>query len=283
MTRIKPFASLRPRAELVRKVAALPYDVFTRKEAEDEIANYPLSILRIDRPETNFDESVSMYDDRVYAKADELLQEMVRRGELLKEDKPCYYIYELTMDGRTQTGIVGCVAVEEYTSGKIRRHENTREEKEQDRIRHIDATAAHTGLVFLAHRSNTTVKKIMEKTKESEEPLYDIRWHDGVRHRVFVVRDEKDIDNISFAYANIPDAYIADGHHRCAAAVEVARMRKEANPRWSGKEESNFFLAALFDEKDLSIQAYNRVVRDLNWLTPTKLLAAMEKNATLLR
>ncbi len=283
MTRIKPFEALRPKAELAMEIAALPYDVFTRREASDFISNHPLSFLRIDRPETNFDKSVSTYDDRVYEKADELLQEMERKGEFYKEDVPCYYIYELTMGNRRQSGIVGCVSVDDYENGTIKRHENTREDKERDRTRHIDAVSAHTGPVYLAHRSNNTIKEVIRRIRNTEAPLYDFNGDDGVRHRVFIIRDDADIDTIRFAYENIPMMYIADGHHRAASAVRVAKMRRESDPNWTGDEEYNYFLAVLFDEEELAIMSYNRVVKDLNWLTSLKVKLAIDKFATFIR
>ncbi len=279
MTMIRPFAALRPKEELAASIAALPYDVFTRKEAMYEVANRPLSFLRVDRPETSFDDSVSTYDERVYKKADELLSEMKNKGQLVREDKPRYYVYELTFQGRVQSGIVGCVSVDDYVNGTIKRHENTREEKERDRTKHIDATSAHTGPVYLAHRRNNTISDIIRHTKEKNKPIYDFTSRDGVRHRVFVVKSDRDVDNITYAYTYVPEVYIADGHHRAASAVRVAEKRRKEHPDYTGKEEFNYFLAVLFDENELEICAYNRVVRDLNWLTPKKVLFAMNKYA----
>ncbi|MBQ9632989.1 MAG: DUF1015 domain-containing protein, partial [Lachnospiraceae bacterium] len=234
MTMIRPFAAIHPRKELGREIAALPYDVFTRREALDEIANHPRSFLRIDLPETNFDDSVPPDDDRVYQKAGELFAQMLESGEFVQEEEPCYFIYELTMNGHVQNGIVGCVAVDEYLNGTIKRHENTREDKEKDRIRHIDTMSAHTGPVYLAHRLNHSVADVIRHVKEEKEPLYDFTTRDDIRHRVFLVDRGRDIDNITFAYANTPCMYIADGHHRAASAVRVAQMRRESHPRWTG-------------------------------------------------
>ena len=283
MTRIRPFAAFRPKEELSSKIAALPYDVFTRQEALYEIANRPLSFLRVDRPETNFDESVYIYDDRVYEKANEILEEMKSSGQLIKEEKPCYYIYELSMGDHVQSGIVGCVSVDDYTEGVIKRHENTRADKEEDRTRHIDATSAQTGPVFLAHRTNHTISDIIRYTKQYNEPVYDFESSDGIRHRIFVVKSDRDIDNISYAYSYVNELYIADGHHRAASAVRVADMRRKQRPGYSGDEEFNYFMAVLFDESQLRILPYNRVIKDLNWLTPKKVLKAMEGPAVLIR
>lgn len=283
MTMIKPFASLRPAHNKAKDIAALPYDVYSSKEAKGKVEDAPLSFLRIDRPEINFDEGTDPYDTRVYEKANEILQKMVEDGSYIREDKPCYYIYELTMDGRVQSGIVGCVSVDDYINGVVKRHEKTRADKEEDRIRHVDALSAQTGPIFLAHRHNRVVHDMIERIKTEKEPVYDFVSDDGIRHRVFLIDDGRDIDNITFAYANLPEVFIADGHHRAASAIRVSQMRREAHPRFTGKEEFNYFLSVLFDEQELSIMDYNRVVRDLNWLTPTKVLAAMEKTVTLLK
>ncbi len=283
MTMIKPFASLRPAPNKAKDIAALPYDVYNRREAKEMVKNAPLSFLRIDRPETNFDDSVDMYDKRVYEKANALLQEMIQAGDYIREDKPCYYIYELTMNGRVQSGIVGCVSVDDYLSGVVKQHEKTRADKEEDRIRHVDALSAQTGPIFLAHRHNRVIREMIERITRETEPVYDFVSEDDVRHRVFVIDNDKDIDNISFAYANMPSVYIADGHHRAASAIRVSGMRRKEHPRFTGKEEYNYFLSVLFDEQELSIMDYNRVIKDLNWLTPFKVLTAMEKRVTLIK
>lgn len=281
MANIKPFKALRPARDKASEIAALPYDVYTRSEAKMEIKNHPLSFLRIDRAETNFDDSVSTYAPEVYDKADELLHKMIDEGDFIREEMPCYYLYELTMDGRIQNGIAGCVSVDDYINGVVKKHENTRKEKEEDRVCHVDRTSAQTGPIFLAHRHNNTIAQIIEKTKKQEEAVYDFTADDGIRHRIFVISDGKDIDNITFAFGNIPEVYIADGHHRAASAIRVSKMRRDSHPRGNGKEEYNYFLAVLFAQDELKIYDYNRVVKDLNWLTPVKVLAAVEKAATL--
>ena len=282
MAIVKPFRAIRPGQDKAKDIAALPYDVYTRKEAKLEIANHPLSFLRIDRAETNFDDSVGTYEPQVYEKANELLQQMIADGDLVQDEQPYYYLYELTMKGRVQSGIVGCVSVDDYENGVVKRHENTRADKEADRIHHVDVTSAQTGPIFLAHRHNNTIAQIIADTKAKKEPVYDFTSSDGIRHRVFVIDDGRDMDNITFAFGNIPQVYIADGHHRAASAIRVSQMRREANPRYTGREEFNYFLSVLFDEEQLSIMDYNRVVKDLNWLTPAKVLAAINKHATLL-
>lgn len=280
---IRPFAAIRPAGDKAKEIAALPYDVYNRKEAKDKVKDAPLSFLRIDRPETNFDDSVDMYDAKVYEKANDILQEMIQDGAYIREDKPCYYIYELTMNGRVQSGIVGCVAVDDYLNGVVKRHEKTRADKEEDRIRHVDALSAQTGPIFLAHRHNRVVREIIDKVMAQNEPVYDFVSDDDIRHRVFLIDDGKDIDNITFAYANMPEVFIADGHHRAASAIRVSGMRREAHPRFTGKEEFNYFLSVLFDEQELAIMDYNRVVKDLNWLTPAKVLVAVGQRVTLIK
>ena len=283
MAIVKPFKAIRPTKERAADIAALPYDVYTTKEAKDVIERHPMSFLKIDRAECNFTEGQDIYAPEVYEKAREILTRMIADGDFIQDEEPRFYLYELTMDGRTQNGIVGCAAASDYESGLIRRHENTRADKEEDRIRHVDVTNAQTGPIFLMHRHNRTIAEIIAHTKERKAPDYDFTTDEGTRHRVFVIDDGRDIDNISFAFSNIPEIYIADGHHRCASAVRVCKMRREANPRHTGKEEYNFFLSVLFDEAELAILPYNRVVKDLNWLSPSKLLEKIDAAADRLR
>lgn len=282
MTMVKPFKAIRPSEERASEIAALPYDVYNRKEACDEVKRNPKSFLRIDRAETNFPDDVDTYDPKVYQKARELLREAAQAGDFIQDEEPHYYIYELTMGERTQSGIVGCVAVSDYENGIVKRHENTRAEKEADRINHVDITSAQTGPIFLAHKHNNTISEIIRHTKQNEEPCYDFVSDDGIRHRVFIINDGRDIDNISFAFANIPQVYIADGHHRAASAIAVSKMRREANPRHTGREEYNYFLSVLFDEHELEIMDYNRAVRDLNQMSPSKILEKMQATTVLL-
>lgn len=282
MATVRPFRAIRPTKERAADIAALPYDVYTTKEAKDIISLHPMSFLRIDRAECNFPDGEDPYGDRVYAKAKELLDQMIENGDFIQDEEPLYYLYELTMNGRTQSGIVGTASAEDYEKGVIKRHENTRADKEEDRVRHVDTCNAQTGPIFLMHRHNRTIAEIIARTRETVEPVYDFT-NNGVRQRVFVIDNGRDIDNITFAFSNIPEIYIADGHHRCASAVRVCKARKEANPRHTGKEEYNYFLSVLFDENELEILPYNRVVKDLNWLSPEKLLKKMDAAADRLK
>lgn len=263
MAVIRPFIGIRPCKGKAAGIAALPYDVYNREEATREVEKNPNSFLRIDRAETQFPVSVDTYDDKVYQKAHDLLWEMVEDGSFCREDKRCYYIYELTMHGRTQTGIVACASIDDYLSGVIKKHENTREEKEIDRIRHVDACNAQTGPIFLAYRTNDVINKVVEDTKK-QQAEYDFTTEDGIRHRVFVISEEAAICAVSEAFDRIGNIYIADGHHRAASAVKVGQKRRDEHPGYTGEEEFNYFLSVLFPDDQLMIMDYNRVVKDLN-------------------
>ena len=266
MAVIRPFIGIRPCKGKAAEIAALPYDVYNREEATREVEKNPNSFLRIDRAETQFPNSVDIYDDKVYQKAHDLLWEMVEDGSFIREDKRCYYIYELTMHGRTQTGIVACASIDDYLTGVIKKHENTREEKEIDRIRHVDTCNAQTGPIFLAYRTNDVINKVVAEAKE-QPAEYDFTAEDGIRHRVFVISDEAAIGAVSEAFDRIGAIYIADGHHRAASAVKVGQKRRSEHPGYTGEEEFNYFLSVLFPDDQLMIMDYNRVVRDLNGLS----------------
>ncbi len=280
MADIRPFCAVRPREDLAQDIAALPYDVYTRQEAEAEIKKSPLSFLRIDRPETNFPPDVDTYDPRVYTRAGELLNEMIRNGSFVTDDKPVYYIYELTMDKRVQTGIAACASVTDYETGVIKKHENTREDKEIDRIHHVDACSAQTGPIFLGYRANDTIREIVQQLKQ-QAPVYDFKSHDGIGHRVWIVDQDRNIRKIREAFEGIDSIYICDGHHRCASAVKVGQKRRAENPNYTGDEEFNYFLSVLFPEDELKILDYNRVVRDLNGLSEDRFLDRVRKKFTI--
>ncbi len=271
MADIKPFCAVRPREGLEDQIAALPYDVYSRREALEETRNNPLSFLRIDRAETQFPEDMDMYAACVYEKARALLQEMTDSGQFVTEDRPCYYIYELTMNGRTQTGIAACASVDDYENEVIRKHENTRAEKEADRICHVDVCSAQTGPIFLAYRSREQIDRLVEEIKK-EKPLYDFISADRICHRVWRVADAEKITDIRENFRQIPEIYIADGHHRCASAVKVAQRRRQAHPHYTGEEEFNYFLSVLFPDNQLMVMDYNRVVKDLNGYTSGQFL-----------
>ena len=277
MAVIRPFQCVRPRKDVADRVAALPYDVYNRQEAKKEVEREPLSFLKIDRAETNFDDSVDTYAPEVYQKAKEILNEEIARGIYEKDDSEAYYIYELTMNGRAQTGLVACASVDDYVNNVIKKHENTREDKEIDRITHVDTCSAQTGPIFLAYRAQDAINKRVEANKE-KEPVYDFTAVDGVKHRVWKMSDPEDVEAIRKAFENLNQIYIADGHHRAASAVKVGLKRRKENPAHTGKEEYNFFLSVLFPHDQLMIMDYNRSVTDLNGLTVPEFLEKIKEN-----
>ena len=275
MPKVTPFQSIRPVPELASRIAALPYDVYNRKEACEVVKREPLSFLKIDRAETQFSDDVDTYDPRVYEKAKELLDEAVAEGHFIIEETPCYYIYELIMNGRSQTGIVACSAIDDYINQTIKKHENTREDKELDRIRHVDTTDAHTGPIFLAYRSKSEINTIVSAVKETT-PLYDFTSEDQVTHKAWCISDQETIEKLQKLFAQIPCTYIADGHHRCASAVKVGLKRRAEHPDYTGDEEFNRFLSVLFPDDQLAILPYNRVVKDLNGYSKEDFMKAVE-------
>ena len=262
MAKVRPFAACRPAAAYAADIAALPYDVYNRSEACAAVKDSPLSFLRIDRAETAFDETVDTYDPAVYEQANRLFQEMAAQGYFVEEEKPAYYIYALTMNGRTQTGLVLCASIDDYQNGVILKHENTRAEKEEDRVRHVDALSAQTGPIFLAYRSDAVLAAIIAENQK-KAPLYDFVSEDGIRHAVWIIDQDADIAGVTRALEAIGHLYIADGHHRAASAVRVGLMRRAAHPDYTGEEEFNYFLSVLFPDSELMIMDYNRVVKDL--------------------
>ena len=277
---VRPFKSIRPNQEVVSKVAALPYDVYNRKEACEVVAKEPMSFLAIDRAETQFPAEVSTYAPEVYDKARQMLDEAIEQGIFVTDEKAYYYIYELTMNGKSQTGIAACSSIDDYQNNIIKKHENTREEKEQDRIRHVDTTNAHTGPIFLAYRAVDAINEVVDRVKK-EEALYDFTCDDGVRHAVWIIKEDSDAKIISEAFSNVPCTYIADGHHRCASAVKVGLKRRAENPGYTGEEEFNFFLSVLFPDEQLYIMPYNRTVKDLNGYTKDEFMAVIGEKFTI--
>ena len=277
MAVVKPFSCVRPDADLASRVAALPYDVYDRAEAKIEVNREPLSFLAIDRAETQFDDSVDMYSPQVYNKAKDLFEARVADKTFITDQDKTYYIYALTMDGRTQTGLVACASIDDYLNNVIKKHENTRAEKEVDRIKHVDTLSAQTGPIFLAYRADEVITGAVNSTKESP-CLYDFVSPDGIRHQVWKMTDERLVGDVAKAFESIDSIYIADGHHRAASAVKVGLKRREENPGFTGDEEFNFFLAVLFPDEELKILPYNRVVKDLNGLSKEAFLSKVEDN-----
>ena len=278
MAEIRPFVCVRPAEELASRVAALPYDVYNRQEAKEEVQREPLSFLKIDRAETNFDDSVDTYAPEVYQKAKELLQQEKQEGVYITDEDRSYYIYQLVMDGRPQTGLVACSSVDDYMNHVIKKHEITREDKEIDRITHVDTCSAQTGPIFLAYRSDKGIHDIVASYVENETPIYDFTAVDGIAHRVWKIAKKEDVDAIYKAFQNIQQIYIADGHHRAASAVKVGLKRRQENPGYTGEEEFNYFLSVLFPHDELRILDYNRTVKDLNGRSLTQFLEEISKN-----
>lgn len=271
MALIKPFECVRPNEKDAARVAALPYDVYNRQEAVCEVKREPLSFLKIDRAETQFDDSTDTYAPEVYAKAKELFEEALADKTFITDTDKTYYIYALTMDKRTQTGIVACASIDDYLNNVIRKHENTRADKEVDRITHVDTLSAQTGPIFLAYRADSVINDAVKKTKENKA-LYDFISPDGIRHQVWKMTDITLVENVRKAFEGIDSVYIADGHHRAASAVKVGLKRRRENPGYTGNEEFNYFLSVLFPDEELMILPYNRVVKDLNGYTQEEFL-----------
>ncbi|SDB31015.1 DUF1015 domain-containing protein [Butyrivibrio sp. INlla16] len=277
MADIRAFAAYRPREDIADRVAALPYDVYNREEARAEVVREPMSFLAIDRPETQFPEDYDMYSEEVYRKAHDMLWGEIEDGTFVHESKPCYYLYEQTMNGRVQTGIVACSSVRDYDNNIIKKHENTLAKKEADRIHHVDTCDAQTGPIFLCYRENEAIRGVINRVKGEDKPVYDFVTADGIKSRVFIVDNENEIDTIKTAFEGMDSIYIADGHHRCASAVKVAKKRREADPNPTGNKEYDFFLSVLFPDSELMIMDYNRVIKDLNGMSESEFLSKISE------
>ena len=282
MAVVKPFICIRPAKENAAKVAALPYDVYNRKEACAAVAGNPISFLNIDRAETQFSDDVDTYADCVYEKARELLDTQIAEGVYVTDAGDHYYLYELTMDGRSQTGIDACSSIDDYMNGVVKKHELTREDKEQDRIHHVDSCNANTGPIFLACRYPDSLLTLMNNWKDHHEAAYDFTEEDQITHRVWVIDEDEVISEINKDFAGIDSLYIADGHHRAASAVKVGLKRREQNPGYTGEEEFNYFLSVVFPYDQLCILPHNRIVKDLNGLTVKAFLGALKFNFELM-
>lgn len=272
MATIRQFKAIRPTADKAREIAALPYDVMDEAEARQTAEGNPLSFLHVDRAEVDFPLGTDPYSAEVYEKAAENLESMVKNGLLIQDGSPCLYLYRLTMDGHSQTGLVACVPIDEYINGVIKRHELTRAEKEEDRIKHVDACDANTGPIFLSYKDNGSIKDITESWISSHEPAYDFRCWDKVSHTLWVIDDKDTIENLVELFKEVPCLYIADGHHRAASAVKVGLKRREENPGYNGSEEFNYFLSIIFPQSELKIMEYNRLVKDLNGLSENEFI-----------
>jgi len=275
MSLIKPFRGLRPAEGHAADVAAPPYDVVDRTEASLLVEGHPWSFLHVSRPEIDLPDEVDPYDPRVYDKGRENLELMLSRGVLQRDPAACYYAYRLTMGSHCQTGLVATAAVEAYELGRIRKHEHTRPKKEDDRVRQIDALNAQTGPVFMVYRADLQVDGILRDVTAVPAQV-DIRVErDQVRHEIWPVDDQDRIRALTAAFAAMPAIYVADGHHRSAAAARVCAARRMANPRDTGGEGYNYMLCCVFPHDQMQILSYNRIVRDLNGHTPDEVFSAL--------
>ncbi len=276
MAILRPFKAVRPAAALACQVAALPYDVMNSDEARQMVKGNPYSFLHVDKAEIDLDPSVDLYDTRVYEKARDNLCNMIADGVFVQDEKPCLYIYKQVMNGRAQVGIVGCASIDDYRNNVIRKHELTRADKEQDRVNHVDYCDANTGPIFLTYRARTAIDELVAQQMRTA-PVYDFTSDDGISHTVWVVTDGACIAAVCKEFADIPNLYIADGHHRSASAVRVGCKRREEKPDHDGSEEFNYFLSVVFPDDQLYIMDYNRVVKDLNGNTPEQFLEKISR------
>jgi uncharacterized protein (DUF1015 family) len=276
MATLRPFKGYRPLPQYAADVASKPYDVLNSEEARKEAAGKPLSFLHVGKPEIDLPADVHLYDERVYRKGKENLDRLISDGILRKDSSPCLYVYAQTMGMHTQYGIMGCASVEEYLNDTIKKHELTRKDKEDDRTKHVQVTNAHSGPIFLTYRAQPAVDAIVTRVCAAA-PTYNFVAEDGIRHQLWVIQDNATISALTEAFKAIPNLYVADGHHRSAAAARVGRDLAKANPHHKGDEEYNFFLAVLFPHNQLRIMDYNRVVKDLNGRSEPEFLAAIKQ------
>ena len=276
MATFKAFKALRPKQKFAKDIASRPYDVLNAAEAKEEAKGNDLSFLRVIKPEIELPEEIDPYDQKVYDKGLENLKKLSSKGYLIKEQKASYYVYRLTMEGREQTGIVGCCDYQEYYDGRIKKHELTRTAKENDRVRHVEAQNANAEPVFFSYRGVQNINLLIEKIV-TFEPVYNFVSEDEIKHELWIVNDDKDISLIEFEFNAVPDLYVADGHHRTAAAARVGQKKKDDNPNHNGTEEYNFFMAVLFSDDQLKIYDYNRVIQDLNGKSPIDFISELEE------
>ncbi|UUM11636.1 DUF1015 family protein [Proteiniclasticum sp. QWL-01] len=274
--KVRPFKAVRPSKERADKVAALPYDVMDSDEAREMVKDNPYSFLHVDKAEIDLPREMDQYDDQVYAKAKANIDKFLEEGTFIRDGKPNFYIYRLIMGDIEETGIVGAASVDDYMEDRIKKHEFTREAKERDRIRHVDTTNANTGPIFLTYPEKAEISALVNEWT-AKTPEYDFTAEDGVRHTVWVVDEDSAIETIQKAFDEIPALYIADGHHRAASAVKVGKMRRDANPSYTGEEEFNYFLSVIFPSNQLKIMDYNRILKDLNGMTEEELLAKLSE------
>lgn len=281
MAVVRPFRGLRPRLELAEKIASPPYDVLDSKEARERADNNPLSYLHVVKPEIDLDPSVDLYDTSVYQKGAENLNRLVEEKSMIQDETPLFYFYRQIMGDHQQVGLVACVSAEDYENDIIKKHEFTRREKEEDRIRHIDTQNAQSGPVFLTYPDISELNALQEQIC-TEKPEYDFMADDEVKHTLWLVRKNNDIKKICELFEQIPFLYVADGHHRSAAGTIVGQRRRKANPHHTGQEEYNFFLSVLFPKSHMKILPYNRCITDLKGLSKEEFLNGIENRFKIL-
>jgi len=277
MSDVRPFRGYRPKPELVEKIASPPYDVLNSDEARQMAAGNDLSFLHVIKPEIDLPEGIDLYSDQIYATAAANLRKLIDDGALQQDANPCYYIYQQKMGEHVQVGVVAAMSVAEYENDLIKKHEHTRKDKEDDRTRHVDETNANAGPVFLTYKSQNKINAIVDEVRQGK-PIYDFVAADGIGHTLWVTDDEKTIAALQEAFAKVPCLYVADGHHRSASAARVGLERRGKNPDHTGEEVYNYFLAVAFPDDQLQILPYNRVIKDLNGLTPEEFLQKLDEN-----
>ena len=271
MSIVKPFRGLRPKPEYAKDIASPPYDVLNAKEARAIVEKNPSSFLRVNKAELEFDDNADQYSEEVYQKGKDNLQRLSALGLMERESSPCFYLYRITMDGNSQTGLVALNSVDEYDRGLIKKHEHTRPEKVNDRANHIEYLGAQVGPVFSTFRYDKNIDEQFERLT-AVKPFINFVANDGILHELWIIKNDADVNEIINAFDNLPHTYIADGHHRSQSASEVCRRAKAKNPNHTGDESYNYFLNVLFADTELNILAYNRVVKDLNGLTLAEIL-----------
>ena len=278
MAEVRPFRGVRPRPKHAEEVASPPYDVLSSEEARQMASDNPVSFLHVVKPEIDLSPDTDPYSDKVYQQGADNLQRLMRAGYMKQDKKPAFYLYRQIMGDHTQVGLVAAASVEEYDKGLIKKHEQTRKAKEDDRTRHVDTIGANTGPVFLTYRHSDEIDELVEKYIADNRPAVDFTAPDGIRHTLWVVSEDDVIDEFQEKFQNVPELYVADGHHRSASASRVRELRAERNPDHTGDESYNYFLTVIFPDNQMLIMDYNRVVADLNGLTPRTFMAkVMEK------
>ncbi|MBU0528197.1 DUF1015 domain-containing protein, partial [bacterium] len=271
MSIIIPFRGLHPKPEYAKDIASPPYDVLNTKEARIIVEKTPNSFLRVNKAELEFDDSVNPYSEKVYKRGKDNLQRLSDLGLMTRDEKPCLYLYQIIMNGKGQTGLVALSSVEEYNKGLIKKHEHTRPEKVNDRANHIEFVGAQVGPIFSTFRFDADIDKLFKRIGNTR-PYFDFVADDGIQHKLWIISDEEDLNNLQNAFKKLPYMYIADGHHRSQSASEVCKRAREKNPNHTGKEIYNYFLNVMFPDKELNILPYNRVIVDLNNLTLAKII-----------